>query len=90
MNRPLPIAVRASEHGLKRTQQSEGCAMKVTVDRTRCLGLAMCEAKAPDVFEIDDDGALLILAKRVHANQLDAVTAAVDGCPTEALLLAED
>jgi ferredoxin len=61
--------------------------MKVVVDRDKCVGLGICEATAPDVFEIDDDGALMILADDIAPDQLGAVRAAVDGCPTEALRL---
>ena len=64
--------------------------MKVVVDRVKCTGLGICEAKAPNAFEIDDDGSLVILAEDVAPEQMDAVKAAVDGCPTEALRLIED
>ena len=64
--------------------------MRVVVDRVRCTGLGICEAKAPRVFEIDDDGSLVILDDAVAPDQRDAVTAAVQGCPTEALSLIED
>ena len=35
--------------------------MKVVVDRSRCSSIGMCEAIAPDLFEIGPDGALHIL-----------------------------
>ena len=35
--------------------------MKVGVDRDRCVGSGTCEALAPDVFEVDDDGVLTLL-----------------------------
>src|SRR4030088_2666238 len=32
--------------------------MRIVVDRDRCTGLGMCEAEAPDLFEVQDDGTL--------------------------------
>ncbi len=64
--------------------------MKVAVDRTKCMGLGICEAQAPGVFEIGDDGVLLIQTENATPDQLGAVTAAVKGCPSEALSLIED
>jgi ferredoxin len=64
--------------------------MKIVVDRVKCTGLGICEAKAPDVFEIDEDGALLILDSNVAPDRLKQVKAAADACPTRALSLVED
>lgn len=63
--------------------------LKVVVDRTRCIGVGHCEFAAPTVFEIDDNGDLVILAPSVAPDQLDAVRAVVKACPTEALALLE-
>ena len=63
--------------------------MKVVVDRSRCTGLGHCEVTAPAVFQIDDDGDLVILTGSVAPDQLDAVRTAVELCPTEALALLE-
>jgi len=30
--------------------------VRIVVDRDRCTGLGMCEAEAPDLFEVQDDG----------------------------------
>lgn len=64
--------------------------MKVTVDRTKCTGLGICEAMAPDVFEVDENGDLVLLTDTVDADGLDDARAAVEGCPTEALRLVEE
>lgn len=61
--------------------------MQISVDRTRCTGLGICESLAPDVFEIDDDGELVLRGDAVSADALDEVRQAVEGCPTEALRL---
>jgi ferredoxin len=64
--------------------------VKIVVDFALCTGLGLCEAAAPDVFEIDDDGGLVVLTENVAPDQVDAARAAVQGCPTQALSLADD
>lgn len=34
---------------------------RIVADREKCTGLGLCESIAPDVFEIDDDGTLIVL-----------------------------
>lgn len=64
--------------------------MRIVVDRSRCTGLGMCEAEAPELFEVQDDGTLLVLNENPDAAARDAVWAAVEACPTEALSVVED
>jgi ferredoxin len=65
-------------------------AMKILLDRAKCTGLGICESLAPDVFEVNDDGDLVMLTDVVPDGLLDDVEAAITGCPTEALRLATD
>ena len=59
--------------------------MKIVVDRAKCTGLGICESLAPEVFEVDDSGDLVLLTDAVPAGGLDDVESAVASCPTEAL-----
>lgn len=61
--------------------------MMISVDRARCTGLGICESYAPDIFEVDDEGELVLALDTVAPEMLDAVRQAVAGCPTEALRL---
>lgn len=61
--------------------------MKILVDRDKCTGLGICESLAPDVFEVDDDGDLVLKADTPPDGQVGDVEEAVAGCPTEALRL---
>ncbi|AIG78549.1 Hypothetical protein AJAP_28555 [Amycolatopsis japonica] len=61
--------------------------MKIVLDRGRCTGLGICESLAPDHFEIDDNGDLVLLDEVAEGDALAEVEAAVAGCPTEALRL---
>ncbi|HEY1973453.1 MAG TPA: ferredoxin [Pseudonocardia sp.] len=64
--------------------------MRIVVDRDRCTGLGMCEAEAPDLFEVQDDGSLKVLNACPAQDQREAAEAAVESCPTEALSIVED
>lgn len=63
--------------------------MKLIVDRNKCTGLGICEAMAPEVFEVDESGQLVLLTDVADGDRLEAVRAAVEGCPTAALRLVE-
>lgn len=59
--------------------------MKILVDYDKCTGLGICESLAPDHFEVNDDGDLVLLEERVTDADIQAVEEACAGCPTEAL-----
>jgi ferredoxin len=61
--------------------------VKVGVDRDRCVGSGACEALAPDVFEVDDDGVLTVLREEPAQDEQSDVRDAVTACPTRALSL---
>jgi ferredoxin len=64
--------------------------MKVTVDWVLCEGNGVCAMEAPDHFEMDDDGELVVLKDTVSEAERGAVEAAVRACPKRALALADD
>ncbi|ALL79741.1 ferredoxin (plasmid) [Pseudonocardia sp. EC080610-09] len=61
--------------------------MRVCVDYDKCTGLGLCESLAPDFFEVDDDGSLLLLKEEGSEEQRAELQEAVRACPTEALSL---
>lgn len=61
--------------------------MKIELDRVKCTGIGMCESVAPDFFEIDDDGALIVHRDDVDDAEIGDVEAAIQACPTAALRL---
>jgi ferredoxin len=63
--------------------------IRVEVDRERCAGTGGCEALAPQVFEIREDGALVVLTPEPEEADLPDVRNAVAACPTRALSLVE-
>ncbi|WP_225869063.1 MULTISPECIES: ferredoxin [unclassified Nocardioides] len=61
----------------------------MTVDFDKCTGLGICESLAPDFFEVNDDGELLLLKAEISDTELQEVEEAVNGCPTEALKIVD-
>jgi ferredoxin len=61
------------------------CSMKILVDYDKCTGLGICESLAPDFFEVNDEGDLVLLKDDISDDELGAIEEAVAGCPTEAL-----
>jgi len=61
---------------------------RIVVDPVKCVNLGVCESLAPEYFELDDTGALVLpLGAEVDANDIDAVREAALGCPTAAIRL---
>jgi ferredoxin len=61
--------------------------VRIEVDRELCASTGGCEAMAPDVFEISDDGELVVLRPEPDEADLPDVRNAVQACPTRALRL---
>lgn len=61
--------------------------MKIVVDYDKCEGLGMCEAMAPDVFEVQDEGQVGLLEEHPSEDQRQDLAAAIDACPVHALSL---
>jgi len=56
--------------------------LHVSVDRKRCQGHARCAALAPELFELDEDGAARVLAEgAVPPHLLDKARLARRNCP---------
>ncbi|RRO17523.1 ferredoxin [Saccharopolyspora rhizosphaerae] len=60
--------------------------MRIVVDFDLCEANGMCEAVAPDVFEIDEDDNLHIIAEPTPELR-DSIEQAVQSCPKAALSL---
>ena len=62
---------------------------RVVVERDRCVGSGACEMLAPDVFEVDDDGVLVVHREEPADDELPDVRDAVQACPIQALALVD-
>ena len=63
---------------------------KIKVDFDLCESNAMCEALAPDIFELDDDDFLQLNSDVVTDENRERVVQAVAACPRAAISLVED
>ena len=59
--------------------------MKVQVDFDLCESNALCEALAPDVFELDDDDVLHVLIESPPDDRLEQMREAATRCPKQAI-----
>jgi ferredoxin len=63
--------------------------MKVEVDLDKCTGHGICESIAEDVFEVQDDGSVLIHDAERPESDRDRMRQAVTQCPAAALRLVD-
>ena len=62
--------------------------MRVEVNWDTCVGHGVCEGVAPEVFEVDDDGALQLLHDgEIPERMRPGVRKAAFACPEHALRL---
>ena len=59
--------------------------MRIVHDESKCASTGMCEAVAPDLFEVRDDGWLYVLNDSPGEERRADVEQAVAACPTDAL-----
>jgi ferredoxin len=61
--------------------------MRVDVDLGKCTGHGICESIAEDVFEVQDDGSVVILERDRPESDRERMRQAVTQCPAAALRL---
>ncbi|WP_020664583.1 ferredoxin [Amycolatopsis benzoatilytica] len=61
--------------------------MRIEANLSKCDGLGMCEAMAPDFFEVGDEGTVVVLDENPGEEHRTDLAAAVDACPVLALKL---
>ncbi|GAW48251.1 MULTISPECIES: ferredoxin [unclassified Nocardioides] len=61
--------------------------MKIKVDFDLCESNALCEAMAPEVFELDDDDYLQLKTEETTDENIANVKRAVAACPRAAISL---
>jgi ferredoxin len=62
---------------------------RIVVDWDLCEANGICEAMAPESFEIDDDDMMQVLDDVVTPGNEAQVLRAVNGCPKSALSIVE-
>ena len=64
--------------------------MRVRADTELCIQAGNCVMVAPDVFDQDDDGIVVVLTEDVDDSARERAREAVTLCPSQALSLVED
>lgn len=59
--------------------------MRVRVDLSRCQGYGNCVAAAPDVFDLAENGLVLLLDEEPSDDRADDVLQAEKMCPVQAI-----
>jgi ferredoxin len=59
--------------------------VRIHHDADRCASTGMCEAVAPEVFQVGDDGEMRVLEPAPPEGSRDLIAEAVAACPTAAL-----
>ena len=62
--------------------------MKALVDKDTCTGCGLCCDTCPEVFEMDNDVAKVLVAE-VPQDAEDKCREAAEGCPVEAISIEE-
>ncbi|HEY5320442.1 MAG TPA: ferredoxin [Galbitalea sp.] len=62
--------------------------MGIVVQRDACVGAGQCALVAPDVFDQDDDGIVMLLQTNPEGADLEAAIKAVRLCPARAIAIA--
>lgn len=60
--------------------------MKAKVIRENCIGCGACQAIAPNIFEIDDEGLSKLLTNEISESDKDDFKDALESCPTGAII----
>jgi len=58
---------------------------RLTADVDLCQGYGNCTTSAPDVYDIDDDGKVVLLKQTVNDADRSRVQEAARSCPVDAL-----
>lgn len=61
--------------------------MHLSADHDRCMGAGQCVLTAPDLFDADDDGLVVVLDADPAPDRRPAAEEAVRLCPNAALRL---
>jgi ferredoxin len=64
--------------------------MNVSADHARCVGAGNCVLTAPQVFDQDNDGVVLVLDSHPPKQHWKATRTAMLHCPAQAIVINDD
>lgn len=63
--------------------------MTVEVDQELCIAAGRCVAVAPEVFDVDEEGFVVLLQERPEAGQENSAYTAAMVCPAGAITIVD-
>jgi ferredoxin len=67
------------------TYKNDGSKVIIKVIKELCIGAATCVVFAPETFDLDGDG--IVLVKEGTWNEAEEIIQAAQSCPTTAILV---
>jgi ferredoxin len=64
--------------------------MRIDIDTDVCIAAGNCARTAPELFDQDDDGTVVLLDARPDAAHREMAREAVDLCPSGCISISED
>ena len=64
--------------------------MRLRIDEDKCEGHARCVARAPELFDVDDEGRSFVLVDQVPPELAADAHSAITACPERAITAVED
>jgi len=64
--------------------------IRIKIDPSRCEGFGNCINAAPDVFDLDDDGKVVLKQDTVEDSRLEIVRRAVYDCPVNVISFTQE
>jgi NAD(P)-dependent dehydrogenase (short-subunit alcohol dehydrogenase family) len=88
--RCIPTPAPASPHPRSdREPRREPDMPKLTADFGACQGYANCVDAAPEVYDIDDDGVVVLIRQEITEEERPRIEEAARSCPVNALTIEE-
>ena len=63
---------------------------KVQVELDLCIAAGRCVAVAPEVFDVDEDGFVVVLQEAIEAESVDSAHTAAMVCPGRAITIVDN
>lgn len=71
------------------TNETKGTGMAIEVEERLCIAAGRCVAVAPELFDVDEDGFVVLLEESPSESQREAAHLASVLCPAKAIRLTE-
>jgi len=62
-------------------------ALEIEINREKCMGSGNCSFWAPGVFDLDEDGIAIVIDPTAAPDE--RIVLAMQGCPTQAIIVTE-